>query len=141
MDVKRIMDALCELSKGYISHRVKYDECRDEEYVPDFIMQVNWACNREHIFSKFRHYRDKYGMGWAMPFYNELDTTNAPEFCEWLEEYATILRIVRVLKKHGKVYVNQDERKHFLTYCEAIGLNVCGGIVDEDGDQLFYIEK
>lgn len=141
MDVKRIIDALCELSKGYISHRVKYDECRDEEYVPDFIMQCHWGCDYAHMYEKFCYYREKFGMGWAIPFYNELDTCNSEQFAEWLEEYAEILRTVRVLKKHGKAYVNQDDIKHFCAYCDAIGLNVHGGIMDEDGDQLFYIEK
>lgn len=54
------------------------------DYLPDFIMSVNWGCNRPHMIGKWMSIEDSDSYGRMNRFYAELDNRNRKALLEWV---------------------------------------------------------
>ena len=56
-----------------------------EDFLPMFIMEVDWGCSRQHMIEKWKYYgenEDSYGR--INRFYAELDNENREAFVNWM---------------------------------------------------------
>lgn len=55
--------------------------------VPQFLVEVKWTCNFEHMLSKWKAAtHDTVSSAYLVKFYAELDTTNSKLLLEWVME-------------------------------------------------------
>lgn len=58
---------------------------RRSEHLPEFLVQAQWTCNLDHMYSKWRTATSSQNpSAYLMNFYAELDNANRIIFIEWL---------------------------------------------------------
>lgn len=58
-----------------------------EDYLPDFIMCIEWTCGHEHMINKWKRTESDFGsMGRMNAFYADIDSDNREILVNWIME-------------------------------------------------------